>query len=136
MTIGSFGDEIVFEISDDKIITLDRFSRKSSANFAEHKILNNPALLEFLGRDLEIIKFTVLLHRDLGISNLLQEVHKFRQKLWDGTAEFFIVNNHLYTENKMVITDLSEEVEHFDGFGNHIVTSLDVTLKEYVKHLD
>ncbi len=133
MLVGSFG-EIVFEVSEGKILTLSDFSRESKANYTEHKILNNPAILEFLGRDLEVIKFTVALHKSLGISDLLMEAHKFREYLWNGTAEFFILNNHLYTENKMVITDLSEEVNYFDGFGKHIATNLNVTLKEYVEN--
>ena len=135
MTIGTFGDDIVFEVSAGKILTIDKFSRTSKANYAEHKVVNNPAILEFLGRELEVIKFTVLLSRELGISDLLQEAHKFRQKLWDGTAEFFSLNGHLYTENKMVITDVGEDVKYFDGRGRHIVTELDLTLKEYREHL-
>ena len=131
MTVGSFGEDIVFQVSDDKILTLDKFSRDSKANFAEHKVINNPAILEFLGRALETVKFTVLLHKGLGIDDLLMEAHKFRQKLWDGTPEFFILNNHAYTQNKMVITDLSEDVEYFDGSGQHIAVKLDLTLKEY-----
>ena len=131
MTVGSFGDDIVFQVSDDKVFTVDNFSRDSKANFAEHKVINNPAILEFLGRELETIKFTVPLHKGLGIDDLIMEAHKLRQKLWDGTAEFFILNNHAYTQNKMVITDLSEQVEYFDGTGAHIAVKLDVTMKEY-----
>ena len=135
MTIGTFGDDIVFEVSDGKILTIDKFSRTSKANYAEHKVVNDVAILEFLGRELEVIKFKVLLSRELGISDLLMEAHKFRQKCWDGTAEFFSLNGHLYTEHKMVITDVGEDVPYFDGRGRHIVTELDLTLKEYREHL-
>lgn len=131
MVIGSLGEEIIFQVSDEQVETLDNFKRKSKANFAEHKIIGNPAILEFLGRELEEITFTVTLSRDLGIDDLLMEAQKFRQKLWDGTAEFLSIGNHLYTQNKMVIIDLSEDVKYFDGRGRHILTELNITLKEY-----
>ena len=135
MVIGSMGS-VVFEVSDSKILTPNDFKRESKARYAEHKIINRPPILEFLGRELEVIKFTAIFSKSLGISDLLQEVHKLREMLWNGETFFFTINNHLYTENKMVIEDLSEEVKHFDGRGAHILTEIDVTLKEYVEVLE
>ena len=135
MTIGSFGD-IVFQVSEDLITTLSDFKRNSKANFSEHKIVGQPAVLEFLGRDLEEISFTAIFSKSLGHKDLLQEVHKFREKLWNGTAEFFILSNHAYSEHKMVVTSLSEAVEYFDARGAHQLVKIDVTLKEYVEHLN
>ena len=134
MQIGSFGD-VIFEVSSDLILTPERLSRESKARFAEHKVIGRTPILEFLGREIEEIKFTAKFARELGITDLLQEVHKLREKCWNGTAEFFILNNHLYTEHKMVIESLGEEVRRFDGRGAHILTEIDVTLKEYVEVL-
>lgn len=137
MQVGSFGDDIIFEVSNAKIFTFDNFKRESKANFAEHKIIGRPAVLEFLGRELDSVTFTAIFSAQLlPGADLLQEVHKFRNKLWQGTPEFLIINSHAYTENKMVITDLSEAVEIFDGNGAHQVVKIDVTLKEYVERLD
>ena len=135
MQVGSFGD-FVFEVSDGRIVTPNDFKRDTKIRYAEHKVINRPAILEFLGRELEVIKFTAIFSKSLGISDLLQEVHKLREKAWNGEAEFFILNNHLYTENKMVIENLSEEVKHFDGRGAHIFTEIDITLKEFVEIVD
>jgi len=115
---------------------LDNFKRDSKARYAEHKIIGRPAILEFLGRELEAIKFTMLFAKSLGISDLLQEVHKLREMCWNGTAEFFCLNNHLYSENKMIIESVGEEVKHFSGTGEHILTEVDVSLKEYVETLN
>ena len=137
MLVGSFGEDIIFEVSIEKVFTLSDFHRKSKANFSEHKIIGRPAILEFLGRDLEQITFSAIFSKELlGDVDLLQEVHKFREKLWSGEAEFFILNSHLYTENKMVIEDLSEEVKFFSASGEHIFSVINVTLKEYVEALD
>ena len=135
MQVGSFGD-FVFEVSQQRVVTVDNFKRDTKIRYAEHKIINRPAILEFLGRELEVIKFTAIFSKSLGISDLLMEVHKLREKAWNGEAEYFIINNHLYTENRMVIEDLSEEVKHFDGRGAHILTEIYVTLKEYVEVLE
>ena len=132
MQIGSFGD-VIFEVSDSKILTPNDFKRESKARYAEHKVINRPPILEFLGRELETIKFTAIFSKSLGISDLLMEVHKLREMLWNGETAHFILNNHLYTENKMIIENLGEEVKHFDGRGAHIFTEIDVTLKEYVE---
>jgi len=135
MQVGSLG-EFVFEVSDEVALTLDNFKRDSKARYAEHKIIGRPAILEFLGRELESIKFTMIFAKSLGISDLLQEVHKLREMCWNGTAEFFCLNNHLYTENKMIIESVGEDVKHFSGSGEHILTEVDVSLKEYVETLN
>lgn len=135
MLVGSFGD-ITFGVSDSQILTFDDFSRKSQANYSEHKVINNPEVLEFLGRSLETITFTVLLMREFGIDDLLMQAHAFREKLWNGEAEFLVIGNHLYTENKMVITDMSEAVKVFDATGHHLLTKIDVTFKEYREYLE
>lgn len=134
MQVGSFG-ECIFEVSQARILTVHNFKRDSKARYAEHKIIGRPPILEFLGREIETIKFTAIFSKSLGINDLLMEVHKLREMLWNGTAEFFIINSHLYTENKMVIESLGEEVQHFSGRGEHILTEIDVTLKEYVEVL-
>ncbi len=135
MQVGSFG-EVIFEVSESKILTLDNLKRDSKARWAEHKIIGRTPILEFLGREIETIKFSAVFSKSLGINDLLMEVHKLREMLWTGTAEFFILNNHLYTENKMVIEALGEEVKHFSGRGEHILTEIDVTLKEYVEIIE
>lgn len=135
MQVGSFG-EVIFEVSQEKVLTVDNFSRQSKARYAEHKVIGRPAILEFLGRELETIKFTALFSKSLGITDLLQEVHKLREMLWNGEANFFVINSHLYTENKMVIESLGEEVKHFSGSGEHILSEIDVVLKEYVENLN
>ena len=133
MIIGSFGS-IIFQVSSEKILTFDNFKRESKANYAEHKIIGKPAKLEFLGRALETISFTAIFTTQLlPNTDLLQEVHKFRQKLWDGEACYLIFNSHAYTQNKMIIENLSEAVEIFDGKGAHQVVKIDVSLKEYTE---
>ena len=92
MVVGSFGD-ITFAVSSSQVLSFDNFKRQSKANFAEHKVINNPEVLEFLGRSLEEISFTVLLMRELGIDDLLMQAHSFREKLWTGQAEFLVIGN-------------------------------------------
>ena len=132
MIVGSFGD-VVFEVSNFKVLTVKDFRRDTKANYTEHKVINGLTILEYLGRDLEQITFSVTFHQGLGINNVLEEAHRFRQMAWNGEPNFLIIGGHAYTENRMVITDLSENVEFWTGDGHHLAATMEVTLKEYAE---
>ena len=123
----------MFEVSSWKILTPKDFQRETKINFAEHKRINLPSLLEYTGRGLEEIKFSVTFHRGLGIDDVLMAVHEFREMAWEGAAEFLVIGEHLYTENRMVIENLSESVEYWTADGKHLVSEMKVEFKEYLE---
>ena len=131
MLVGSFG-EVIFEVSNFKFLTFKDFRRKSSANFAEHKVINNPAVLEFLGRDLEKISLSIKLIENLGV-NPNEEAQNLRQLLFNGEPNFLIINSQTVGDNPFVITDLSEKISFTNAEGKTLAAELDLTFKEYVE---
>ena len=131
--IGAFGD-VLFEVSNFKIVTLDKFKRDTKGNYAEHKRINQPAILEFLGRELEEISFSMTFSVTCGV-NPFDEVQKFREMVKKGEYNFLIIGNHAYGENPWIVEDISETVEHWSPQGKHWASSLDARLREYIDNV-
>lgn len=130
MIIGAFNDA-VFEVSNFKVLTFKDFRRRTKGHYAEHKIINNPAVLEFLGRDLEEITLSITLHKSLGVDPF-DTVNLFREMVKNGEPGFLVIGNHAFGENEWVITDLEENVPHWDVNVTPLVAEVDLTFKEYV----
>ena len=131
MTLGSFGST-VFEVSNFRVTTFKGFKRDSKAKFAEHETIGEPPKLEFLHRELETISFTMTLHASLGIVPF-DEVQKLRDMCKVGEANFLIIGNHAYGENEWIIESISESADIWTREGKIYASSLDVSLKEYVR---
>lgn len=129
--IGSFGS-IVFEVSDDYIRTFDDYSRKASARLAVHDIIGQKPAVEFLGPGLGELSFTVSLYAFYGV-NPKDEADALRDMCESGETAYFIVNGAPVSENKWVIESVAENTKRYDGKGNIIVSTVSLTLKEYVE---
>lgn len=129
--IGSFGS-VVFEVSDDYIRTFDDYSRKASARLAVHDIIGQKPVIEFLGPGLGELSFTVSLYAFYGV-NPKDEADALRDMCESGETAFFIVNGAPVSENKWLLESVDEKAKRYDGRGNIIVSTLSLTLKEYVE---
>lgn len=134
MVIGAFGD-VVFEVSALKVMTFDEFKRETKAKYASHEIIGRPAVLEFVGRELEEISLTIKLVSALGV-NPAEEALKLREICQSGEPNFLIIGNTVYGENEFVITDISESIIRWTGGGEIMTNQLEVKFKEYVPRGD
>ena len=133
MVIGAFGDT-VFEVSMLKVLTFDGFKRTVKAKYASHEIIGRPAVLEFVGRELEEFTLTIKLMSNLGVTPE-EEALKLREMCQQGEPNFLIIGETVYGENELVITDVTESVNQWLGT-NVMANQLDVTFKEYVPRGD
>ena len=134
MVIGAFGG-LVFEVSGLKVVTFDGYKRTVKAKFASHEIIGRPAVLEFIGRELEEITLTIKLNSQLGVTP--EEVAMtLRDMCQRGEPNYLILGETVYTENEMVITEVTESVKYWTGGANVVANQLDVTFKEYVPRGD
>lgn len=129
MIVGAFGDT-VFEVSMLRVITFDGFKRTVKAKYASHEIIGRPAVLEFVGRELEEISLTIKLMANLGVTPE-EEALKLREMCQRGEPNFLIIGETVYGENEFVITDVTESINQWAGT-NVMMNQLDVTFKEYV----
>lgn len=124
----AFGN-IVFEVSYFKVLTFDDFSRKTKANFAEHKILNRKSKLEFTGIEPQEISMTILLDNNFSV-DVEGELKKLRQMCEAGEVNFLIIGAE--SLGQFVIEEVSEKVLHWSGVGIPLVVECQIKFKEYV----
>ena len=129
MIVGAFGDT-VFEVSMLRVITFDGFKRTVKGKYASHEIIGRPAVLEFVGRELEEISLTIKLMANLGVTPE-EEALKLREMCQRGEPNFLIIGETVYGENEFVITDVTESINQWAGT-NVMMNQLDLTFKEYV----
>lgn len=131
MTVGSFGD-IIFQVSNFRVLTFDNFKRNIKAEYAEHKTIGQPPKLEFLHRELEEIQFDMQFIRDLGV-NPADEVQKLKDICHKGEANYLVLDNKVYGDIEFVVESFSETVDYFDNAGDILAEKVSVRLKEYVR---
>lgn len=134
MILGSLG-EIVFEVSQLRVLNFDDYTRKTAAKYASHEVIGRPPVLEFTGRELEEISLTIKLIRTLGVSPE-EEIFKLRDMCQRGEPNFLILGGTVYGENEFVITDIDEDVKHWIGEVKVLSGELKIKLKEYVPRGD
>ncbi|MFR1132389.1 MAG: phage tail protein [Enterocloster bolteae] len=71
--IGNWGSYLKFSTNDNRILTFTNFRRKISARTAKHSIIGTKPRLEYLGKDLESITFTIELNAMLGVKPYKEE---------------------------------------------------------------
>ena len=128
--IGAFND-LVFEVSTERVLTYDGYKRDSKARYARHELINQTSVLEYLGRDLEEITFTMAFTVSLGVDPAI-ETSKVRKLCLDGVADYLILGNMIAGENLWVIESVGEEKKAVDNLGKTIVSSVNVKMIEYV----
>lgn len=128
--IGAFND-LVFEVSTERVLTYDSYKRDSKARYARHELINQTSVLEYLGRDLEEITFTMMFTVSLGVDPAI-ETSKVRKLCLDGVADYLILGNMIAGENLWVIESVGEEKKAVDNLGKTIVSSVNVKMVEYV----
>lgn len=129
--IGTFGN-IIFSVSNFRVLTFNNFKRENGAKFAEHTVIAQPPKLEFLHRDLEEISFDMIFMKSLGV-NPADEYDKLKKTCNTGAANFLVLNNKVYGDIEFIIESLSERVDYFDGVGNVTSCKVSVKLKEYIR---
>lgn len=128
--IGAF-NELVFEVSTERVITYDDYKRDTKARYARHELINQTSVLEYLGRDLEEISFTMMFTVSLGVDPA-EETSKLRRMCLDGVADYLILGNTVVGENLWTIESVGEAKKAVDHFGKTIVASVNVKMVEYV----
>ena len=132
--IGAFAD-LVFEVSGEKVLTFDEFKHDVKSRYARHELINQPPVLEWLGSDTQKITLTVTLTTALNV-NPADEIETVKQLCLDGVADWLIIGNEVVGATMWVITDASTKATAWDGEGNIIVASMDLTFESYVAEVN
>lgn len=131
--IGYYGD-IVFEISDSRILTFSDFQRSSTSRWAKHEVIGKKPTSEFLGPDLDTISFTVTLNGQYGVRPR-EEMDRWLIKVRNGKAETLVIGNKALGVDKWVVKSVSQMWEVIFSKGEVLKGKIDIELEEYVERL-
>ena len=65
--IGTLGRKIIFEVSDNRVLTFESMSREVSGRWTKHEVLGVKPKSEFLGPGCQTVNMTIHLSAALGV---------------------------------------------------------------------
>ena len=125
--IGNWGSYLKFSTNDNRILTFTDFRRKISARTAKHSIIGTKPRLEYLGKDLESITFTIELNAMLGVKPYKEEQRLMRQV---GYVAPLVIGGKKIC-SKAMLTGLSDAYGIILKRGEIFSMKIDVTMTEY-----
>lgn len=128
--IGHFGKQIVFEVSDKKVLTFKDFSQKVTGVWSSHKTIGKKPKKEFNGPDSRIISFTVDLDATLGVRPT-EVIERFENAVEKGICEYLVIGGRMVGNCRFVIKEISEAWNVIYSKGELAKASINVSMEEY-----
>ena len=130
MVLGALGD-IVFQVSDDTVQTLNNMSWGGAARYATHQRHACPAMTEYTGDGADTLSFDIVLSAYLGVNpqTVIAQLFAYKRA---GTALSFVLGDKAYGRYRWVITKHAIKSQFFDGEGNLTQCKVTVSLQEYI----
>ena len=129
--IGCLGD-IIFEVSEATVRTLDNMVWSGSARYAVHERHLTHALTEFTGLDPDKITFDITLTSELGVDPVTEVV-----KIWNiersGEAVPLVIGDKPYGKYRWNITKHEMKMTAHYGNGDIRTATISVSLQEYLR---
>lgn len=129
--IGCLGD-IIFEVSEETVRTLNNMVWSGSARYAVHERHLTNALTEFVGLDPDKITFDITLSAELGVDPLAEVVKMFNIER-SGQAVPLTVGTKGYGKYRWTITKHTEKMKAFYRNGDVHTATVSVSLLEYLE---
>ena len=128
--IGYFGPGIIFETSDDRILSFKNFNMEAAGRWVSHEIIAIKPKTEFIGPGLDTVTFTIHLNGNHGVKPR-SEMNKWLEYAHSGKAEILVVGAVLGVD-KWVVKSVSQAWDVVLSHGEIFSGKVDVTLEEYV----
>lgn len=127
----SINDVIIFEVSTNKILTINNFVRRNSVRFAKNDVLLRKPVSQYVGPDLDTITFNIILKAQLGV-NPQNEFNKLIQLQRDGTTLSIILGKSPFGMFRWRIVNLGMPLEEIDNTGFCRSCTVDISFEEYI----
>ena len=128
--IGKLGD-IVFEVSDEVVLTVSNMSWSGSSRYAVHERHMYDAMSEQTGSDADQISLDIVLSQNMGV-NPQEELTKLWRYMRSGKTLPLAIGSKGYGKYRWTITRLDIKLQNFDGSGNVMRAVVTVSLQEYL----
>ena len=128
--IGIFGTVLVFEVSDNRVLTFSGMTREVSSRWTDHEVMGVKPKPEFLGPGNQTVSLTITLSSSLGVRprQMLERVANMVER---GQVEYLIIDCKPVSKNPFRITDSSEAWNTLYNGGELARANLTLTLEEY-----
>ncbi len=130
MKVGLLGD-IVFEVSDETVLTLDNLSWSGSARYAAHQRHGTDSRTEFTGLDPDKITFDVVLSAYLGVNpqTAIGLIFGYER---EGAAVPLVIGSKAYGKWRWTVMKHTVKAQHYDEQGDVTHCVVSVSLQEYI----
>ena len=128
--IGTLGDKIVFEVSDDYVLTFHDMTRDVSGRWASHEAVGAKPKKEFLGPGDQKINLTITLSAGLGVKPRAV-IEAIEEMVETGAVEYFILGTRPVGKNPFCLASSSETWNTIYSHGELAKASMAITLEEY-----
>lgn len=131
MKIGSLGD-IIFEISDDVVQSINKMEYSGSANISTHALRLRKGMPEFTGTTPDQISVTVRVAKILGAdpADMIAKVKTYSE---NGSILRLQVGKKTVGEYRWIINKYKITYEDYDMKGELVDATINLTLTEYPK---
>ena len=128
--IGTLGTDLVFETSDNYVLTFDGMTRDLSSRWATHETPGVKPRAEFLGPGLQTVSLPITLSSNLGVKPR-QMLERVEQMVETGDTEYLILGYRPVGKNRFRVTASSETWDVIYNQGELARAKLTLTLEEY-----
>lgn len=127
MLIGTLG-QLPFICAFGRMLTFSDLSRKTGARWAQHDVIGQKPLVEYVGPDLNEVSLKMRFDTSLGIPPLLG-LDRLQRMMENKEYKTLIIGGEYL--GRYVIESVSEDRRFHTGSGICIVAEASVELKEY-----
>lgn len=129
--IGNFGSWIVFEVSDQSVITFSAMTQKVTGKYSKHSAVGQKDRPEFTGPGNRSVSFKMLIDIDLGIRPR-EVMERIEEAVETGETNYLVIGGRPVGNNKFYISSVSEAVDVVTNGGGIARATLNVTMEEYL----
>ena len=128
--IGTLGTDLVFETSDNYVLTFSGMTRDLSGRWATHETPGVKPRAEFLGPGLQSVSLPITLSSNLGVKPR-EMLERVEQMVETGDTEYLILGYRPVGKNRFRVTASSETWDVIYNRGELARAKLTLTLEEY-----
>ena len=131
MAIGNWGTDVVFSVSDRRVLTFNDMNHSVGSSWATHSRIGLKDQVEYLRPTLQKLTFTMELNASFGVRPraVLDMLERHTEQ---GHVFPFVAGGRRVGRYRWRITDLSEAWETIYNRGELYRAKVNVTMEEYV----
>ena len=131
MAIGNWGAEIIFTVSDRKVLTFNDLNHSVGSAWATHSRIGLKDQVEYLRPNLQKLSFAITLDANLGVRpRATLELLERHAEL--GSVFPVVVGGRRIGRHSWRMTEVSESWENILNRGELVQAKVNVTMEEYV----